>query len=51
MTYAVEKIAADRWQIMSPFGDNLGVERTRKAAVAIARMLAGWRGSVVVRSR
>lgn len=51
MTYLVTRIASDRWQLSSPFGTNLGVHRTRKAAVTVGRALAGWRGRVVVSVR
>ncbi|SFZ81635.1 hypothetical protein SAMN02983003_0606 [Devosia enhydra] len=49
--YIVDRIAADRWQLRSPHGTNLGIHRTRKAAVTVGRALAGWRGRVVVSSR
>lgn len=48
MTYLVQKLDAKRWQITSPYGDNLGVHTTRKGAVTAARLLAGWRGNVVI---
>ena len=51
MTYSVARIASDRWQLTSPHGDNLGVHRTRRAAVTVGRALAGWRGRVVVTAK
>ncbi len=48
--YVVTGIASDRWQLSSPYGDNLSVHRSRKAAVTAGRLIAGWRGRVVVRA-
>jgi hypothetical protein len=49
--YVVARIAADRWQLSSPYGDNLSVYRSRKAAVTAGRLIAGWRGRVVVTTK
>lgn len=49
--YVVTSIASDRWQLSSPYGDNLNVYRSRKAAVTAGRLLAGWRGHVVVTAK
>lgn len=47
MTYLVSKIAAGRWQLTSPEGTNLGV-MSKGEALNAGRLLAGWRGRVVV---
>lgn len=46
MAYTVTKIDAGRWQVTSPEGTNLGVKATRRAALTLARALAGWRFKV-----
>lgn len=51
MTYSVVRLASDRWQLCSPYGDNMAVFKTRRSAVTHARALAGWRGRVVVSGR
>jgi hypothetical protein len=47
MTYLVTRIATGRWQLTSPEGTNLGV-MSKGEALATGRLLAGWRGRVVV---
>lgn len=48
MTFTVIKLDANRWQLTSPYGDNLAVYPTCKAAKNCGRLLAGWAGRVVV---
>jgi hypothetical protein len=49
MTYIVQKIDAGRWQLSNELGTNLGVFASRNEAKTTGALLAGWRGSVVVR--
>lgn len=47
MVYTVRKTPKG-WELISPFGTRIDTKATRKAAVNVARLLAGWRGSVTV---
>lgn len=51
--YTVEKLSPGRWQIMRfdhgrTVGTKLGILPSKRDAVQSARLLAGWRGRVVV---
>jgi hypothetical protein len=46
--YTVKRLAGHRWALYSPHGDKLNVLPSRQRAVTVGRLLAGWRGRVVV---
>lgn len=48
MVYTVKKSKAGKWEVFSPFGTLLDAKATKKAAIVLASILAGWRGKVEV---
>jgi hypothetical protein len=48
MVYSVTKYPGKGWYIVNQYGTRQGPYKTRKEAVTVARVLAGWRGKVVV---
>lgn len=51
MRYAIRKDdhkAQEPWSLISPHGTRITTAATARALVKVARVLAGWRGSVVI---